>query len=239
MSTSATAAGFDGLARILAAFAVCCQLHNAQVNAKNTFRDNQRRVGNTHCRQQIELAINKGKVGLALAKSKQPMLIVPANKGQFEPTVNRPNRNLLTLNIPVEDAVIKGNCARGLKRALSALVQFVGVGYFADTPHDDLSRQSRLGPLSRILRFVKRVLPECLVFPSPCADAVANSVRGLHGALQCVRLFGSDNQFYLCGKFQSISFNLLTLYPQLYRMSTLHERIQESLRQTGSHSSVA
>ena len=204
VSAISAAAGFDGFARILVAVAVCGNLDNAEVNAQNAFGDNQGRVRNADRRHQVERAVNESKVGFTLPKRKKSALVLTADERQFQSSVNRPNADLTFVGVPSQDTVIKGDCARRLKRALGALVEFIGVRDLADTPDYHLCRQARHGSLFGVLPFVKRVLSEGLVCPPPRADAVANGVRGLYGALQGVRLFGGEDQFNLCVKFQSI-----------------------------------
>ena len=200
-----TATGrLNAFARIGTACAIGGNFNDAKVNPQNALRLNQRRVGKAHRRQQIEVAIDKGEVTFPLLKSQKAALILTAHERQFQPAVNRPDGNLSSVCVPAQDTVIVGNRACRLKRAPGALVQLVGVGHFTDTPNDDLSGKTRSNALDSVLPFVKRVLAEGLVLPSPRADTVTNGIGGLHGALQGVRLFGCNEQFDLCSKFQSI-----------------------------------
>ncbi len=218
MGANTAASRFDTFARVSTPFAIRGYLHNAEVNPKYAVRDNQGRVGNAHRYHQVELAVNKGKVSLALPKGEKPALILAADKGQFQPTINRPDRNLPFICIPVQNAVIIGNRAVRLKRALGTLVQFVSVGYFGNGTDNYLRGQARSGTLGGILAFVQGILLKNLVLPNPCAEAVTNGVCGLHGALQGIRLFARDDQFNLCSKFHYI--DIIPAITQAYQGRT-------------------
>gem|GEM_PF-2628088 len=201
MGAGATAADFDRLPRILTAFAVGGNLHNAKVNPENAVRFDKGRVWDTHRRHQVEVAADKCKVGFTLTESEKPALIRSADKRQFKPAVNRPNADLPFVSVPRQDAVIKGDSPCRLKRALSALVEFVGVGHFGNGANDHLRGQARCPALGGVLPFVQGVLLKGLILPSPRADVVTDSVCGLHRSLQGVGLGRCHNQFYLCSKF--------------------------------------
>ena len=233
MSAVSSSAGFDMFARIRAAFTISGNLHNAEVNAKNPVCFDKRRVRNTHRRHKIEIAADKRKVSLTLTKSEKSALVLTANKGQFQSPVNRPDRNLLFVNKPSQDAVIVSNCACRLKRALSALVEFVGVGDFSDSANNNLRGQSRRGSLRGVLRFMERVLPKRLIGPSPFTDTITDGVCGLHSAFQGIGLFRRYDQFYLCGKF-----HYTDIIPATVCNVNLTRKAGIRLRQTGFHSSV-
>ncbi len=201
-NTLGTAANsLDGFTAVGTAFAVGCKLDNAEVNTENAVRLNQRRVRNADRRHQVEVAIDKGQITFALLKSKKAALVLTAHERQFQTTLYRPDAYLPLVNIPPQDTAIKGNRPRGQKRALSALVQLVGVSDFANSTNNNLCGQPRRSTLSRVLTFVERILPESLVCPGPCAQAVTDGVGGLHRSLQGVRLLRRYEQFDLGSKF--------------------------------------
>ena len=172
----AAATGFDGIARISAAFAVCGKVYDAQVNSQNAVRLHERRVWNTHRRQQVEVAAVKGQVALPLLEGEKPALIVAANERQTQATGYRPDGHYAPVNIPVQDAVIVGNRAVRLERVLNLVIEFIGIRNLSVTPNDYLRGQVKGGAGGRIRSFVERVPAERLVFPSPYADAVTGSV---------------------------------------------------------------
>ena len=185
-------------------FAIRREFDYAEVNTQNTVGFNQWRVWNAHGRHQVEIAVDKSEVGFALTESEKPALIGSAHKCQFQPSVNRPDRDLPTLNVPVEYTVIESNRACRLKRALSTLIQLIRIRYFADAADNHLRGQTRCPTLGGVLPFVQGVLLKGLVLPSPRTDTVTNSVCGNHRALQGIRLVRSNDQFHLCSKFQRI-----------------------------------
>ena len=204
VGADASAQSLDCCARIGMALAIRRKLYYAEVNSKYAVGFDKQRVWNADRCHQVEVAIDKSKVSFALTESKKPTLIRPAHKGQFNPSVNRPDRNLPFVDVPFENTVIKGNCACRLKCALSALVQLIGVGYLTNAPDNYLRGKPGGSPLCRILTFVERELTKYLIVPNPRAQAVTHSVCGNHSALQGIRLVRSNDQFHLCSKFQRI-----------------------------------
>ncbi len=200
-TSGASADGFDGITRIGAAFAVRRQVDNAEVNAKNAVRLHERRVGKVAGRQQEEIAAVKGKVAFALLKGKKTALIVTADERQTQAASDRPNRDFTLVNIPSKYAVVVGNRAVRLERALNPLVQFIGVGDFGVAPNDHLRGEVKGGAGRRVRSFMQGVLPERLVLPRPFADAVAGGIGTGKRLFQgfCLRL--GDDQFNLCGEF--------------------------------------
>jgi len=201
VGADAAAGGFDAFPRIGTPLAVCGNLYDAEVNAENAIRLNQGRVWNAHRCHQVEVTIDKSKVTFALLKGQKPALVFAANKRQFQPSVNRPDAHSPLVCVPAQDTVIVSNRSHRLKRALSALVQFVGIGNFGNGANDHLRGQTRYPAHGGVLPFVQGVLLEGLVLPRPRAEAVTDSVSGLHSSLQSVGLGRRHDQFDLCGKF--------------------------------------
>ena len=131
-------ATLDMLTRKRFAVRVGCEIHDAQVNAQDTFSIDRLWDFNLTGNKQIPLATDEREIGFTALCSKQFALAVAAHKRDRLSPVQCPDRNLGTFEVVGQDTIVVGNRAVWLKRALCLTIQFVGIRDFGDTAHRQL-----------------------------------------------------------------------------------------------------
>lgn len=140
-------------------------------------------------RQQVKLASNVNKVGLALLKLQEFELTRPGAEKHLLPTLKRPDGHAELIRLPFQDAAVIGNSTVGLERAKRLFVQLVSVSYFGLASHDHL-RRKREGVFRVIVdQTVKAELPESLGVLSHLRHVVTRLVRPFKRRQQCGVLF--------------------------------------------------
>jgi len=144
--------------------------------------------------KQVEDAAEIGEVGFTLPSSQEFSLALPAEKGNGQTTSKGPDGDSALLQTPVQDTVVIGDGAGWLEAALALLVELVGVGGLRNTAHDHLSREVGGSPDLVVELFVESPLAKGLVFPSPIANLVTDSVGLLKRLSQRLGLLSRRGQ---------------------------------------------
>ena len=184
-------------------FGVHGDVRNAEVYAEEVFHVGGGRVHRVADGEKVEGSIAENQIAFSLAGGKELALSIPAHEGDALPVTISPYRDFGLVHIPPEDTVIVGDGTEGPKRALGFLDQLVGVRNFGNAPDHDLSRQPGESLGFVVDRPVDGVLPECLILPRPCGNAVTGTVRPLKGFLEGLRLFRRRAELHLSRKFHA------------------------------------
>ena len=155
--------------------------------------------------EQIELAADQAQVRFSTLGLKQSQLVFAANKRDVLTPASGPNRDLLPVEHPRQDAVVIGNRAAKVKRALLVLARLVGICNFGNAAHGHLCCQIKARADHSVRQTVKRKLLELLVAPRQLADFVASSVGSLKRLKQRPSLLWSRSQFHLSGQSHNVS----------------------------------
>jgi len=196
------ALGFYLLAAELFARGIGCQINDAQINSKNTFRGQQFGIVKVTHGGDVPMAAHKHQIHFALAMLEQLALMFAANEPDFDAPVQRPDRNPVIGQKPENPVVIRLRAQRA-KRALRFLVQLVGVGHFCDATHGHLRSKVKLLSNGLINQLMQIKLPECFSLPSLYRNPVTRLVAPFKRLLEQFSLFGRRLQFDVSHKFHS------------------------------------
>src|SRR5690606_7489703 len=118
---------------------------------------------------------------------KQFPISLPTDIADTLATVQRPDRNLALSQVRGEHTGVVGNRAQRSERALSLLVELVGVRHFGNAANDDLGAQGEGRPHVLVDPFLQLELAKGVFTPGHIADGVTRSVRRNKRALQALR----------------------------------------------------
>jgi hypothetical protein len=176
------------LARIGVAVAIGGNIDHAKVNAQDILKFGRFRRGDfaSRCKKELALAINQ--IGFALAKLQLVKLSLTRFVTDLYPPRCGPDRDKTMLGVPVQDAIIMGNCSMQSEDSGSATVEFIGIGDFGNTTDNDLCGKSGLLSNLGVKESVEIVLPEGTTFPGDFTDLVAGLIRALKSMQERLKL---------------------------------------------------
>jgi hypothetical protein len=183
------AAALDLLTRKRLAVTIGCQIHNAQIDAKCAFGVNRFRRFDLAGNEQIPLASDERQIGFSALCSKQFALTLATDERDRLPPVECPDRDFRPLEVVGQDAIVVGDRAMGLKRALCLAIELIGIRDFADTTNRQLRCQAECLTYRLIGQFVDRKLAKRPAPPCHLTDVVARGVGRLKRAAQRISLF--------------------------------------------------
>lgn len=158
----------------------CNDIRDAQINTDHTFNVNRLWCFNIARRQQVERAIDVGKVGFAAPRLQQFPLPLSAHKRDRLPSIRCPDRHATVMQIPRQNAIIVGNAAMFSKPALAPTIRLVRVGNFCNRSNNHLRCQPKRIFDVVIAQAVQIKLLERLRFPRRCTYAITRSIDRLH-----------------------------------------------------------
>ena len=176
------------------AVTVGCKIYDAQIDAKRTFSVDRFSGLNFASNKQIPLATDQGEICFSALCSEQFTLAFTAYERDGLPPIKRPDRNLGTFQVVGENAIVVGNRAMRLKRALCLPIEFIGIRDFADTAHRKLRSKVECLTHGLIGQFVEGKLPKGVAFPRHLADVIAGSIGRLKRSPERIGLFGRREQ---------------------------------------------
>ena len=153
---------------------------DAQVDPEKRIDFLQWRVVNIANRNQVELPIVVEQVSLSQLRSQQFNMVRAALVSQLAPTVNRPDTNVLILEV-AQDVAVVGESSPSPEVRLLVLVYGIGVGDFTNRPNDYFGSKSEPFSGFVVTEIVESVLAEHFRLPSLLADPVATIVGTLQG----------------------------------------------------------
>ena len=151
--------------------------------------------------KKVKLTLLINKVCLAFDVWKK--LFIVTNKGDFQSSINRPDRYGHSF-IGKNTGVI-GNSSKRLKESLSFLVGFIGVHNFADAPDNYLSRTTSGLFQVVVNKIVKLELVKNLFLPYGCRNLITGRIRFFYGCQKRLRLILYWEKLYLKCKFHSFN----------------------------------
>ncbi len=92
--------------------------------------------------QQVEHSLVVHQVAFAFAVRQQRALMVAQTVGDILSPIDRPDRHGVSVGIPRQVAVVKGNGAVRLERAPGLPIQLVGIGNFGNAANEDLRAET-------------------------------------------------------------------------------------------------
>ncbi len=200
--TTAKRANF--MSTVLVAFRVRGKFNNAKVNPDDPFtivNVAKWRVFHVADSHEIELTVNKAKIGLPSLPFNKPSLIFPANERDFKPSAHRPDRDNLLGKVVAQDSRIVGDRAVWSKSTQGKLVEFVRVGNLSKKEGNDLGSESRV--------FANRIVPLIVqvktlknsFLKGPLGNPVCGFVSRLKSPLQEFFLLRRSQEFDLSNEF--------------------------------------
>lgn len=124
---------------------------------------------------------------------------IVADKGDFEPATNRPDRNRITF--VRKNTTVIGNTAKWFESAFYFLIQFVGISNFRDAAHQYLCRKIRRAFQTVIDFVVNFKLVKDFLFPSYFRNGITNRICFLNSFKEQISLFFGRQKFNLQRKF--------------------------------------
>jgi len=166
-------------ATVVFSITVGCKVHDAKIASKNIM-DILRfwRFNIAGC-EKIKLTMDKNKITFPSLTLKKFFLALTTCIRDTLTTIDRPYRNIVQIDIPFENAVIKSNRSMWLKGAPCLAVDFVRIGNLRDDANNDL--RGKWKSLTNIVigQFVERELTKDLLCPCLLRDVVASGIRNL------------------------------------------------------------
>jgi len=187
----------DCLAGVDFPITISCDAIHAQVNPKHAFHVDWFGCLNLGGGEQVPLTTHERQISFAASECKQLSLAFAAHERDFLSPLERPDRDSGVLMGVRQNALIIGNRAVGLKRALSLSIQLIGIRDLGDTAHRQLRRQRKRFSRGLIGQPVDGELAKRLALPRHLADVVAGGIRRLKRAPERISLFGRGQQFQL------------------------------------------
>ena len=189
---------FNCLTGVCLTIGIRGDVYDTQIDAQNTLYVNWFRFLNFGSWNQIPTPLDTGKIALTYAPVKQFALAWAAHKGNSLPTANRPNRN--RGEFIGQNALIKRNRAKWFEYSLRLLVEFVSVGDFSNTAHNQLRAQPGLLTNIVIDQAMNIKLLERTQIPGHLTDLVTSGVSCLERLVEQVSLYRSWLQLKLYSK---------------------------------------
>ncbi len=144
----------------------------------------------------IELTVPIDEIGLPLPCLEHQTWVLAALVGDMQTIFRSPDRHLLTVSVPKEDALVARD--RGIQRESALTVKFAGISNTADRSNDDLRGQIGEGGAGIVAsKFVQVDLSKDLSVPRPLRQIGSRLINLLHCALEGVCLFRRRVQLHL------------------------------------------
>ena len=144
----------------------------------------------------IEPTVPVDEIGLPLPCLEHQTLLLAALVGDMQTTFHSPDRHLLTVGVPTEDALVARDRGILRERTLALTVKFAGISNIADGSRDDLQGQIGEGGLGIVAgRFVQVDLPKDPSVPRPLQQMVSRLIRLRHCAFEGGGLSGVVSSF--------------------------------------------
>ena len=195
----ALAQGIDFGTAIRMPVAVTSDLLYAKVNTQKIVNIFRRWFVDFAGGKEIEHAVNQAKVRLAtITGQKLDSTVMRLEGNTLEPTINRPDANLVLVESPTKNATIEGDRAKWLKLSLYLLVELISVSNFGNTADNKLRSQTKLCFHFVVGQLLDLELTKRLFSPSNTADKIARLIRGLECSLQAIGLRFGRYKLYLC-----------------------------------------
>jgi hypothetical protein len=185
--------------------AISGNVRDAHVNAKPPFGIGGIWLVNVASLVDIKLALPENQVSFALRGRKQTALVFAHNKGDFQTTINRPDRDELLHRRPRQDTRIVRDASERPELTFRFLVFLVGISDFESCVLRYLRTQVKFFSYFMINPIAQGATPEDSFCPSNVAYVVASSIDLKHGLLQGLRLLYCRLKFYLGDQFHAHS----------------------------------
>jgi len=195
----------------------CGNLDDAHVNTNEVGNVGLIRLFNKAGRGQVKLIVNKAQVGLSDLALHQFKLVFTRLKGQLQPAINRPDRNLFLADLPRQDVVVKLDCAKRQKGAFDLLVDLVGLRNLGFAPDNYAGVESR-ERFARIVvcDLVQRELSEYFRFPCALRQPVATGISKFNRLFERLSLFIRNNQLDLGRELHIGNYTPTAWYSQVF-----------------------
>jgi hypothetical protein len=171
----------------------------SQINAKHILKFIRGFVGYVTRQQQVILTLHQHQIGFSFLESKQALVVGIGGVGNLQPPANCPDGCNRLVGIDGEYSTVIGDAARSPEHPLTFLIQLVRVGYFGQTPDNQLGTQIEVFLDSVVLCFVKVVLLKYLLFKGKFRQTITSRVCFEKRIAECGSLFRAWTQVYFGG----------------------------------------
>ena len=225
---------FDHLSRHDVAVTGRGDVRHAEVHAQGGFHIAQFGIGDLARRQQEEHPVEKHEIGFPLPGDQQFKLARACPKRDRLATVQRPERDFPSFQLPRQDTVIVGDAAQRLEGALHCTVQAVGIRHLRQTADHHLRRQAEAFLRLIIRQVLHPVAVEGLRLEYAGADVVARGIRLLKRLLEGGMLVGRRVEAHLRNQFHVMKYCTEVRMLQLQRRRASSTAIEMAWLPRGS-----
>jgi len=156
--------------------------------------------------EQVEIAVDQGKVAFSPLALEKFLLTLPANIRDALATFDCPDRDLVQINIPPQDTAIESNRSVWLESTFRLAVNFIAVNHFRDATHNNLSGKVELLTNNVVNQFVERDPGKPFVLPRLLRDVIAGSVGRLKCLFESIKLLMCWLKLYLGSEFHAFDY---------------------------------
>ena len=183
--------------------AVGGNIYDAQIRTQEIFGHFGGRIFKINRNEQIPFITNQAKVSFPEMVCQEGSLPFPADKGNFNPTIQGRERSQAFIDEQAEVPGIEGYATQGLEGSHFLPVKFVGISNLGRYPDSKLGGKFKGSPNLGVGYFLKAVLPEDFLFPSEFRNEVCGPISFPKRSLQGKNLVCGGKQFDLNAKFHT------------------------------------
>lgn len=185
----------DRCARMDGPIAINRDIRHTQIDTQHIVNVHRLRRLNVGSRKQVPVAAHEGQITFTAPERQQCLLPCATHKWYRLSAIESPDRN--SRAFVGKDTLIECDRTQRRERTLRFLIQLVGICHFGDAPYRKLGRQIERLPNRVIGQPMDGELAKRATLPCHLANVITRRVRRHKRALQCMRLFGSGQEFQL------------------------------------------
>ena len=149
-----------------------CDIDDAKINTDKIFNIFNVLFGDFNGLEKIKLALFGHKISFTLDVWQQ--LFVVANKGNFQSSVDSPNRN--RIGFIRKNAAIISNAAKRFERSYLFPFEFITINYFRKTADNHLGRKSECDSSALVANAMQFILIKNFIIPSNFRNIVTSTI---------------------------------------------------------------
>ena len=193
----------DYLAGELLTVAINCQIDYSKITTENVVNVLRFWRLNVTGGKQVEIAFDKSEIAFSTLALKHLFLSCPANKRDALATFDRPDRDLIQVNVPLKNTTIESNRSGRFKSPSHFSVDLIAVNNLGDAADNNLSGEVELFTNVVVNQFVQRYTGKSFMLPCLFGNIVASSISRLKRLFESRELFRCWLKLDLCGEFHT------------------------------------